>query len=103
MNRKAFERTPRLVLLALPLVLSLLAGCKRGVECTTEITAGSGTFKATARGEGDEKGPVMKAALRDACQRMCVETKSPMVDACVTRCTVDVGATKIGARTSCND
>ncbi|MDI1431942.1 MULTISPECIES: hypothetical protein [Polyangium] len=102
MNRKAFETNPRL-LLVLPLALSLLAGCKRGVECTTEITAGTGTFKGTARGEGDEKGPVMKAALRDACQRMCVDTKAAMIDACVTRCTVDVGATKIGARTSCND
>ncbi|MDC3954575.1 hypothetical protein [Polyangium jinanense] len=102
MNRKAFEKNPRLLLLALPLVLALLAGCKRGVECTTEITAGAGTFKGTAHGEG-EKGPVMKAALRNACQKMCVDTKSPMLDACITRCTVDVGATKIGARSSCND
>jgi len=104
-NRKTFETNPRASRCVLPflLLLALLAGCKRNVECTSEITAGTGTFKGTARGEGDEKGPVMKAALRDACQRMCVDTKAPVIDACVTRCTVDVGATKIGARTTCND
>jgi hypothetical protein len=75
-------------------------GCRRSVECTTEVTAGTGTFKAIARGEGEE-GPVMKQALRDACQKMCVGTKAPMIDACVSKCVVDVGATKIGARTTC--
>jgi hypothetical protein len=110
-NRKPLATNPRassrvlpfLLPLALLAFLALLAGCKRGVECTSEITAGTGTFKGTARGEGDEKGPVMKAALRDACQRMCVDTKAPVIDACITRCTVDATATKIGARTSCND
>ncbi len=76
------------------------SGCRRSVECTTEVTAGTGTFKAVARGEGEE-GPVMKVALRDACQKMCVGTKAPMIDACVSKCVVDVGAAKIGARTSC--
>jgi hypothetical protein len=76
------------------------SACGRKVECTTEITAGDGTYKATARGEGEEA-QVAKAALRDACERMCVGTKAPMLDACVSRCTVDVGAAKIGAKTSC--
>ncbi len=101
-NRSTFPLRARALLLVLP-VLLLLGGCKRGVECTTEITAGTGTFKGTARGEGEEKGPVMKASLRDACQRMCVDTKAPVLDTCITRCSVDVGATKIGARTTCND
>lgn len=85
------------------LVITLLAvgpGCKRSVECTTEVTAGEGTFKAVAKGEGEE-GPIMKTALREACQKMCVGTKAPMIDACVSKCVVDVGAAKIGARTSC--
>jgi hypothetical protein len=81
-------------------LLAVAPGCRRSVECTTEVTAGEGTFKAVARGEGEE-GPVMKAALREACQKMCVGTKAPMLDACVSRCVVDVGAAKIGARTSC--
>lgn len=81
-------------------LLAVAPGCKRSVECTSEVTAGSGTFKATAKGEGEE-GPVMKAALRDACQKMCVGTKAPMIDACVSKCVVDVSAAKIGARTSC--
>jgi hypothetical protein len=81
-------------------LLAVAPGCRRSVECTTEVTAGEGTFKAVARGEGEE-GPVMKTALREACQKMCVGTKAPMLDACVSRCVVDVGAAKIGARTSC--
>jgi hypothetical protein len=81
-------------------LLILAPSCKRAIECTSEVTAGEGTFKAVARGEGEE-GPVMKQALRDACQKMCVSTKAPMLDACVARCVVDAGAAKIGARTSC--
>jgi hypothetical protein len=76
------------------------SGCRRSVECTSEVTEGTGTFKAVARGEGEE-GPVMKMALRDACQKMCVGTKAPMIDTCVSKCVVDVSAAKIGARTSC--
>ncbi|MRG94825.1 hypothetical protein [Polyangium spumosum] len=102
-NRKASPTNLHARLFVLPLLLLVLTACKGSVECTTEITAGTGTFKGSARGQGDEKGPVMKAALRDACQKMCVDTKAPVIDACVTRCTVDVGAAKIGARTSCND
>jgi len=86
------------VLLALALVLAG-AGCNR-VECTSEVTAGNGTFKATAKGSGEE-GPVMKQALRDACQKMCVEQKASILDACVARCAVDANAGKIGARTTC--
>jgi len=93
---------PRCLACVVLALASLGIGCKSGIECTTELTAGTGTFKGTAKGSG-EKGPVIKAALKDACQRMCVDTKAAMLDACVTRCTVDVGATKIGARTSCKD
>gem|GEM_PF-2997929 len=84
-------------------VVALLAvepGCHRSLECTTEVTADAGAFRSVAKGEGEE-GPVMKAALRDACQKMCVGTKAPMIDACVSKCVVDVGAEKIVARTSC--
>lgn len=81
-------------------LLVFAAGCRRSVECTSEVTAGEGTFKAVARGESEE-GPVMKQALRDACQKMCVGTKASMLDACVSRCVVDAGAAKIGARTTC--
>jgi hypothetical protein len=82
------------------LLTALACACGHKVECTTEITAGAGTYKGTARGEGEEA-PIAKNALRDACERMCVGTKAPVLDACVSRCTVDVGATKIDARTSC--
>jgi hypothetical protein len=80
---------------------AMAPACNRSVECTSEVIAGPGTYKGSARGEGEEA-PVMKAALRDACQKMCVETKSPMIDACIARCVVDAGAMKIGARTTCN-
>ena len=82
-------------------VLSFASSCSRSVECTSEVTAGEGSYKGLARGVGEE-GPVMKQALRDACQKMCVGTKAPMLDACVARCVVDAGAAKIGARTTCN-
>ncbi|UQA61097.1 hypothetical protein [Polyangium aurulentum] len=86
--------------LVLVVLAAGIAACGRKVECTTEITAGAGTYKATARGEGEEA-PIARNALRDACERMCVATKAPMLDACTARCTVDVGAAKIGAKTSC--
>lgn len=82
------------------MLLAITPGCKRSVECTSEVTAGEGTYKAVAKGDGEE-GPVMKQALREACQKMCVGTKSPMIDACVARCVVDAGAAKIGAHTTC--
>ena len=81
-------------------LLFVAPGCRRSVECTSEVTAGEGTYKGVAQGEGEE-GPVMKQALRDACQKMCVGTKAAMVDPCVARCVVDVGAAKIGGRTTC--
>lgn len=77
-----------------------LVGCSRKVECTSEVIAGASSYKATAKAEGEE-GAVMKTALRDACQKMCVGTKAPMLDACTARCVVDAGALKIGARTTC--
>jgi len=82
------------------LTASLASACARKVECTAEITDGAGSYKATARGEGEEAA-VAKIALRDACERMCVGTKAPMLDACVSRCTVDAQSAKIGAKTSC--
>jgi hypothetical protein len=88
-------------LAALGLVmLAAGSGCSRSVECTSEVIAGAATYKATAHGKGEEA-PVKKAALRDACQKMCVETKASMLDGCIARCTVDADAGKIGARTSC--
>ena len=81
-------------------LLLVAPGCRRSVECSSEVTAGEGTYKAVAQGVGEE-GPVMKQALRDACQKMCVDTKAAVLDACVARCVVDVGAAKIGGRTTC--
>jgi hypothetical protein len=81
-------------------LVSALSACGRKVECTSEVLGASASYKVTARGEGEE-GPIMKIALRDACQKMCVETKSPMIDSCTARCVVDAGAQKIGARTTC--
>jgi hypothetical protein len=86
-------------LLALALALAA-AACSKTIECTTEVTAGDGSYKATAQGEADRTA-VSKSSLRDACQRMCVGTKAPVLDTCVARCAVDAGAGKIGARTTC--
>jgi hypothetical protein len=76
------------------------ASCTRKVECTSEVTAGAGTYKATATGAG-ERAPISKLALHDACERMCVATKATAVDTCAARCAIDAGAGKIGARTLC--
>jgi hypothetical protein len=89
-----------LLVLALAALALPFAGCARKIECTTEVTEGSGSYKATARGEGEET-PIAKRALHDACERMCVGTKAAVLDTCISRCTVDAGAGKIGARTAC--
>jgi len=79
---------------------SALVACKSGVECTTEVTAGSGTFKASARAE--DEAAAKRNALKDACTKMCVGTNASMLDSCASRCVVDAAATKIGARTTCS-
>ena len=81
------------------MALAFTAACNRGVECTSEVTAGTGTFKATARAE--EEAAAKRTALKEACMKMCVETKASMLDSCASRCVVDAAATKIGARTTC--
>jgi len=84
-----------------PLVAVVLLGaCARKVECTSEVTSGSGTYKATATGSG-ERAMIVKLALRNACERMCEASKSPAAEACAPRCVIDAGAGKIGARTIC--
>lgn len=87
-------------LVGLPL---LLAGCgKPTMACTTEVTAGSGTFKAVAEGTRPQA-ELERDSLVFACGQLCNPGKIEETDeACVSRCTVDAQAGKIGVRTTCS-
>jgi hypothetical protein len=81
----------------------LLAGCKKPVVCTTEVTAGSGIFRGTVQGSRPQP-ELERDALHLACKQLCDPGKPAVVDqACVSRCAVDALAGKIGARTTCSE
>jgi hypothetical protein len=80
-----------------------LAACKSSVECTADVTAGAGTFKATAEGAKNEVRSVRRQAVKNACSKMCSAKDGGSVDACSARCVVDAEAGKVGAVTKCGD
>ncbi len=75
-------------------------GCAPNVECTTEVTSGSGTWKGVAKGKEADRVTKL-ASVRDACRQMCAATKAESIDGCAGRCSADAEAGKIGARTTC--
>jgi hypothetical protein len=78
-----------------------LTACGARVECTSEVTAGRGTFRGHARGRADDA-ELRRASVRDACARLCEATANDGDrEACPARCSVDAASAKIGARTSC--
>ena len=89
-------------LVALP-ALSLLTGCGESMTCTTEVTAGSGTFKAVAEGKRPQR-ELERDSLSSACKQLCAASKleASTTEACVSRCSVDAIAGKIGVRTTCS-
>jgi hypothetical protein len=80
----------------------LLAGCGKRMACTTEVTAGNGTFKAVAEGTSPQA-QLERDSLVFACGQLCNPGKLEGTDeACVARCSVDAAAGKIGVRTTCS-
>lgn len=90
--------------LATLLCFPLLAGCGKRMSCTTEVTEGSGTFKAAARGRSNHQPGIERESLDAACEQLCVATRRTAPrEACVSRCAVDAVAGKIGVRTTCTE
>jgi hypothetical protein len=78
-----------------------LAGCQKPLECTSEVTEGGGTYRASVRAEGNEaEAAVRRRALRAGCATLC-KAKGEATPACEARCAVDGEAGKIGARIRC--
>ncbi len=83
------------------LALIFAAGCSKPLECTSEVTEGAGTHRASARAEAGEAEPkVRQRALGAACDRLC-EARGDAKPGCSARCQVDAGAGKIGAHVRC--
>jgi hypothetical protein len=82
----------------------LLAGCGKPMICTTEVTEGSGMFKAVAQGRSNHRAVIEHESLDAACEQLCVGTrvKAPRA-ACISRCAVDASMGKIGVRTTCSE
>jgi hypothetical protein len=77
-----------------------LAGCSGEIECQTEVTNGSASFRGAATGKA-ESDALRRDSVRDACRQKCAAEKAPMVDACTAACAADVAAQKLGAKTTC--
>jgi hypothetical protein len=93
----------KLLALALLTALPLLAGCGESMACSTEVTAGTGTFKAVAEGKRPQR-ELERESLASACKQLCAASKveATTTEACVSRCSVDSVAGKIGVRTTCS-
>ncbi len=83
------------------LFLTGLSGCQKLVECSAEVTSGTGIFKGKAKGKPEELKPTRKKAVREACVQMCAADKAISIDACASRCVVDIEAGKVGAKIGC--
>lgn len=80
---------------------AFLCACGSGpIECKTEITDGSASFKGAATAKVEDAA-LRTASIRDACTQRCGAQKAPMLDACTAACVTDVGAQKLGAKTTC--
>ncbi len=102
------DRTPRRcpTFLTAAMALATLAaagssGCSKTVECSSEIATGSGAYKGKAQGSGEDAASVRRESVKDACARMCMETKALEFNGCRARCVADAEAGKVGAKTTC--
>ncbi|MBM4356522.1 MAG: hypothetical protein FJ096_00270 [Deltaproteobacteria bacterium] len=87
-------------LLVAALAALALAGCERPIECTSEVTDGSTSKRASVRGAIGEAEPgVRRRALGAACEKLC---EGRTVGGCVARCQIDVDVGKLGGRTRCS-
>jgi hypothetical protein len=75
-----------------------------GPRCTAEVTAGSGTHRASRPlAEGQSKKALRKELFAEACTSLCeADGKAgEELPTCRARCEVDITAEKVGARFSC--
>lgn len=77
-----------------------LAGCSGEIQCTTEVTTGSASYRGAAVGKSESES-LRRDSVREACRQKCAADKAPMVDACTATCTTDVASQKLGAKTTC--
>jgi hypothetical protein len=85
---------------ALLAAAAALLGCSGDIECKTEIATGSASYAGKAAGK-TEDAALRAASVRDACRQKCAAEKAAMIDACTATCVTDVGAQKLGAKTTC--
>ena len=79
----------------------LLTACAKPLECTSEVTAGDGTVRASVRAEADEpEATTRRRAMAAACESLCKKASEP-TQGCAARCQVDAESGKIGARVRC--
>lgn len=102
------DRNPRCSHLLFAAHLAALAfaalaagGCSKPIECSGEVMTESGAFKGKAKGPEGDPAPVRREAVKDACARMCVDTKALEFNACRARCVADAEAGKVGAKITC--
>lgn len=88
----------------LVLVIAALAfpACQREITCSSEVTAGEGTFRGSKAGSGPEA-PLRRESVRAACDAMCAASGVKDRPGCAAKCAVDAEAGKIGARTTCKE
>jgi hypothetical protein len=92
-----------------------LSGCQREISCTAEVTEAKGVFRGTVKGVRSRV-DLEREALRAACGQLCgaqeladaVARDGGAVHAlgpsgCVSRCSVDAEAGKIGKRSTCTE
>jgi hypothetical protein len=86
-----------------PLVcFPLVTACGKSIVCTTEVTEGSGTFKAVAQGRSNNRPAIEHESLDSACEQLCAAThRTDPRAGCISRCAVDAAVGKIGVRTTC--
>lgn len=95
-------RVPRTLILsaALAALAFHAAGCSDKVRCTAEIADGG--YRGSAVGkEGQAK--LDQDAKMEACRQKCAAEKSPIIDACASRCVKDIDAGKLDASVRCDD
>lgn len=97
-----FARLPFVIAAAVCSLAMLpgLCGCSGEIECKSEITDGAASFKGAATGKVENEA-LRRDAVRDACRQKCGAEKATMIEPCTAVCATDVGAGKIGGKTTC--
>ncbi len=81
--------------------LLFYCGCSKPLICTSEVSEGDGTHRASVRANSGEAEPALRRrAIGAACEHLC-EGKADAKPGCRARCQVDVEAGKVGARVRC--